>query len=68
MFIRRKTLREILDHCYACTELLNEQQDRIESLERQIKEKVTKYDFYNYYFLGSTNILTAGSLPLVSLR
>lgn len=38
MFIRTKTLREILDHCYACTELLNEQQDRIESLERQIKE------------------------------
>ena len=38
MFIRRKTLREILDHCYTCTELLNEQQDRIESLERQIKE------------------------------
>lgn len=38
MFIRRKTLREILDHCYACAELLNEQQDRIESLERQIKE------------------------------
>lgn len=52
IFIRRKTLKEILDHCYACAELLNEQQTKLEDMEKQIKklntiintQKLTKTD------------------------